>query len=64
MKKLVIIFLFCILLTSSVFANGYNIFFYHNDHLGNPVVITNEDGEVVWKAEYEPFGSIFNEENF
>ena len=63
MKKLVIILLFCILLTTSVFANGYNIFYYHNDHLGNPVAITNEDGEVVWKAEYEPFGEIFNEEN-
>ena len=60
MKKLVIIFLFCILLTSSVSA--YHIFYYHNDHLGNPVAITNENGEVVWKANYEPFGEIFNEE--
>ena len=63
MKKLVIVLLFCILLTSSVSADGYNIFYYHNDHLGNPVAITNEDGEVVWKADYEPFGEIFNEEN-
>ncbi|MBL7147737.1 MAG: RHS domain-containing protein [Nanoarchaeota archaeon] len=61
MKKLVIIFLFCILLTSSVSA--YKIYYYHNDHLGNPVAITNEDGEVVWKADYEPFGEVFNEEN-
>ena len=60
MKKLVIILLFCILLTSSVSA--YKIYYYHNDHLGNPVAITNEDGEVVWKADYEPFGEIFNEE--
>ena len=60
MKKLVIIFLFCILLTSSVSA--YHIFYYHNDHLGNPAAITNENGEVVWKADYEPFGEVFNEE--
>ena len=60
MKKLVIIFLFCILLTSSVSA--YKIYYYHNDNQGNPVAITNEDGEVVWSVDYEPFGSVFDEE--
>ena len=61
MKKLVIILLLCIFLISSVSAS--KIYYYHNDNLGNPVAITDEEGEVVWKADYEPFGEIFNEEN-
>ena len=31
-------------------------YFYHDDHLGSPEVITNETGEVVWKGKYTPFG--------
>ena len=57
------VLLLCILLTSSVSADGYKIYYYHNDHLGNPVAITNEQGDVVWEADYEPFGGIFDEEN-
>lgn len=32
------------------------IYFYHLDHLGTPLVITNEQGEIVWQADYQPFG--------
>jgi RHS repeat-associated protein len=32
------------------------IYYYHNDHLGTPQVLTDETGRVVWKADYRPFG--------
>jgi uncharacterized protein RhaS with RHS repeats len=31
-------------------------YYYHNDHLGTPQVLTNGSGNVVWKAKYTPFG--------
>ena len=35
-----------------------SIFYYHNDHLGTPQVLTDDNGEVVWKADYRPFGEV------
>jgi RHS repeat-associated protein len=32
------------------------IFFYHTDHLGTPLMLTDQVGQVVWSAEYLPFG--------
>jgi len=32
------------------------LYFYINDHLGKPQVLTDDAGSVVWKADYEPFG--------
>ena len=32
-------------------------YFYHPDHLGSTVAITNEAGETVWKNEFTPFGT-------
>ena len=37
-----------------------SMYFYHNDHLGTPQVITANNGDVVWDAVYEPFGKINN----
>jgi RHS repeat-associated protein len=34
------------------------VFYYHNDHLGTPQVMTDITGNVVWKADYEPFGKV------
>jgi RHS repeat-associated protein len=34
------------------------IFFYHTDHLGTPLMMTNSTGQVVWQAEYLPFGEV------
>jgi RHS repeat-associated protein len=32
------------------------VHFYHNDHLGSPLAMTDEDGNVVWRRDYKPFG--------
>jgi hypothetical protein len=34
------------------------VFYYHNDHLGTPQVMTDITGNIVWKADYEPFGKV------
>jgi RHS repeat-associated protein len=31
-------------------------YFYHTDHLGSAVLVTNGSGETVWSTEYRPFG--------
>jgi len=31
-------------------------YYYHNDHLGTPQVMTDETAVVVWQANYSPFG--------
>jgi RHS repeat-associated protein len=34
------------------------LYFFINDHVGTPMVVTNETGTVVWKADYQPFGRV------
>jgi hypothetical protein len=34
------------------------LYFFINDHLGTPKVVTDETGAVVWKADYQPFGDV------
>jgi RHS repeat-associated protein len=50
-----------------IYANGQRIcridpqgrmFFYHNDVLGSPALITDEDGKITQRYLFEPFGSI------
>jgi RHS repeat-associated protein len=33
-----------------------NTYYYHNDHLGTPQKLTDSTGQVVWAADYKPFG--------
>ena len=59
MKRCFVLFLLIILSVS--FISAYELQFYHNDHLGSPAAITNQDGEVVWKTDYQAFGESVNE---
>ena len=34
------------------------IYYYHNDHLGTPRILTDQTGAVVWDVDYAPFGEI------
>ncbi len=33
-----------------------NIYYYHNDHLGTPSLMTDSSGSVSWQGEFLPFG--------
>jgi RHS repeat-associated protein len=35
---------------------GENVYYYHNDHLGTPQVLTDDSQGIAWKAVYTPFG--------
>jgi len=34
------------------------VYYYHNDHLGTPKVLTDQNGTIQWEAVMEPFGEI------
>ena len=34
------------------------IYYYLNDHLGTPQKVIDQDGNVVWAADYKPFGEV------
>ncbi|NLW48759.1 MAG: peptidoglycan DD-metalloendopeptidase family protein [Firmicutes bacterium] len=36
--------------------NDRKKYFYHTDHLGSTVAVTDEEGQTVWASEYTPFG--------
>jgi RHS repeat-associated protein len=35
---------------------GEEVYYYHNDHLGTPQVLTDDTQTIAWKAVYTPFG--------
>ncbi len=49
--------LFATVTTGPVLAGEY-VLFYHNDTLGSPVAVTDINGNIVWRADYEPFGNV------
>ena len=61
--KLAYLLTFCLFTILLISTQGYSyeIFFFHNDQLGSTRVITDQDGKVVWSADYLPFGGTFNE---
>ncbi len=38
--------------------NNGNLYFYHLDRLGSPIMITNKTGNVVKEKKYEAFGNM------
>jgi RHS repeat-associated protein len=47
---------YMLLLMKDMSAEG--AYYYINNHLGAPQIITDDSGSVVWKAEYLPFGNV------
>ena len=45
--------LLAVLFSGAAYAETY---YFHNDHLGTPQALTDKDQNVVWQAEYDPFG--------
>ena len=44
-----------LLVVSQVQAETY---YFHNDQLGTPQVVTDSQQQVAWKGEYDPFGKV------
>jgi RHS repeat-associated protein len=40
---------------ATVAADG-TVCYHHNNHLETPTMMTDDDGDVVWRADYKPFG--------
>ncbi len=56
-KKHFLIFVLLILILSGIPSLAADIvFFYHTDPAGTPLAMTDENGVVVWEADYKPFG--------
>ncbi|MFT5419325.1 MAG: RHS repeat-associated protein [Candidatus Endobugula sp.] len=36
---------------------GAAVYYYHNDHIGTPIAMTDENQNVVWQANYTAFGN-------
>jgi len=39
-------------------SSGEETFYYHNDHLGSPILMTDKLGKVVWNVAMDPFGNV------
>jgi RHS repeat-associated protein len=44
------------LLLSSLAAQAGTITYFHNDLAGSPLVATNQEGNVIWRENYRPYG--------
>jgi len=47
-----------LLISANVFA-GHKVIHLHNDLQGSPVMATDENGAVLWREEYKPYGEKF-----
>lgn len=42
------------------YADLKETYFYHTDHLGTPILMTDKNGTVVWAGEFLPFGEEYS----
>src|SRR4030067_2139278 len=59
MKRIIRLFCFATMFIFVVAASslaGEKVFFYHTDPAGTPLAMTDSSGNVVWRADYKPFG--------
>ncbi len=40
----------------------YKFLYYHLDHLGTPMALTDGTKDIVWSSDYYPFGSLYDEQ--
>ena len=45
-----------LLIGTSIAGTGEKIYFYHTDPAGTPMAISDDAGNIVWRATYKPFG--------
>ena len=47
------------LLTQTIIAQTGNdaVYYFINDHLGTPQKVIDENNEIIWEADYKPFGN-------
>lgn len=55
-RKLILSISASFFLTVSPLFAREAVYYYHNDHLGTPQMMTDQTGTKVWEAEYLPFG--------
>ncbi|PWK51810.1 RHS repeat domain-containing protein [Pleionea mediterranea] len=56
-KLLQLLFIIIIVTTHlNSLSEKVTITFIHTDHLGSPIMATDEEGQVKWREEYQPFG--------
>lgn len=53
---LFLIWIFLLSPSTPVVIAGEIVHFYHNDHVGSSLALTDQDGNVVWTRDYKPFG--------
>jgi RHS repeat-associated protein len=61
-KLLLIVLSGLVLLAGNVIAKAI-IYYVHNDHLGTPQILTDDNQQVGWKANYKPFGEAVVDED-
>ncbi len=57
-KNWMALFSLWIVLVAGAAQAGTELYFVHSDHLGTAKVLTNHNQEVVWQADYSPFGEV------
>jgi RHS repeat-associated protein len=48
--------LLLLFLTSTIVSAAEKVYYYHTDPAGTPLAMTDSRGNVIWKADYRPFG--------